>query len=412
MSRREVAVTGLGVIACNGIGAQDFWTSVRNGVGGAATIETFDVKDYPTRFACAVKGFDTAAHFDVKAARRVDRFSQFALVCARMAVKDSGLDLAALDLHRAGVIVGSGIGGIDTLESQLHTLVAKGPGRVSPFVIPKMILNMAAGEVSIEFGFRGPNFAISTACASSSHAVGEAAMNIRCGRADIMLAGGTEASITPLSFAGFCAIKALSTRNDAPARASRPFDRQRDGFVMGEGSAILVLEELEHARRRGAHVYGLLAGYGANADGFHITQPLPDGSGATRCMQLALEDAGLRPEQVDYINAHGTSTELNDKAETQAIKNVFGAHARTVSISSTKSMHGHTLGAAGAIEAAVCLLAMKHNVVPPTINYEEPDPDCDLDYTPNTAREKTVRVCQSNSFGFGGQNASLVFRKL
>lgn len=412
MSQRQVAVTGMGVIASNGIGLDNFWNAIKSGVGGFNVIDNFDISTYTTQIAGCVRDFNPEDYFDSKAIRRLDRFVQFAIAAGRMAAEDAGFKADPETAHRCGAIIGSGIGGIATFEEQMAMLEKRGPRRVSPFLIPKMIVNMAAGEVSIDLGLQGPNFCVSTACASSTHAIGEAAYYIRSGRADVMFSGGTEAAITPLGFAGFCSIKALSTRNDSPMTASRPFDKTRDGFVMGEGAAVLVLEELEHAKKRGAKIYGLVTGYGANADAYHITQPRPDGSGASECLKLAIEDAGIDPAEIDYINAHGTSTPLNDAAETKAIKVALGEeNARKVSISSSKSMTGHTLGAAGAIEAVVTLKAIEEGIVPPTINYETPDPECDLDYTPNKAKQRDIKHALSNSLGFGGHNATLAFSK-
>ncbi|MBI2874165.1 MAG: beta-ketoacyl-ACP synthase II [Firmicutes bacterium] len=409
MSRR-VVVTGMGILTPVGIGRESFWRSVCEGRSGIAPITRFDCSAYPTRIAGEVQGFEPLDYMDRKEARRLDRFTQFAIAATRMAIRDAALNLDAEDKDRVGVLIGSGIGGMETFETQYRLLVERGPERVSPFFVPMMIANMAAGHVAIDLGVSGPNTCVVTACASASHALGDAYKLIQRGAAEVMLAGGTEASITPLSLAGFCAARALSTRNDDPQAASRPFDQDRDGFVMGEGAGVLVLEDLEHARARNADILAEITGYGMNADAYHITQPAPDGKGSARCMQLALEDAGLKPEEIDYINAHGTSTDLNDRIETKAIKDIFRDHAHKVPISSTKSMTGHLLGAGGAVELAVCILAMNHQLIPPTINYEHPDPECDLDYVPNTARPAKVQTCLSNSFGFGGHNACLVVR--
>ncbi|AEF93958.1 3-oxoacyl-(acyl-carrier-protein) synthase 2 [Desulfotomaculum nigrificans CO-1-SRB] len=410
MSQR-VVITGIGVISPVGTGLENFWKALTSGVSGIARITRFDPSDYSTQIAGEVKEFDFSQFIDKKEARRMDRFAQFAVVAAGMAIEDAGLDLDAIDRDRTGVIVGSGIGGMETFEDQCKVLVNRGPNRISPFFVPMMIANMAAGQVAIKFGLRGPNITTLTACASSGNAIGDAFKLLQRGNADIVITGGTEAPITPLAVAGFCAMKAMSTNNDEPTKASRPFDAARDGFVMGEGSAMLVLETLEHAQRRGAHIYGEIVGYGSSCDAYHITAPDPEGSGAARAMQLSLADAGLQPEDVQYINAHGTSTPVGDAAEVGAIKKVFGAHAKKLAVSSTKSMTGHMLGAAGAIESVVSIMAIRDGIVPPTINYENPDPACDLDFVPNQARQMNVEVAISNSFGFGGHNVTLAFRK-
>lgn len=411
MSKKRVVVTGLGVISPVGSGKEKFWENLIAGNSGIGPITKFDASEMPTRIAGEVKDFNVLDFIDKKEARRMDLFTQYAVSAAKMAVNDSKLDLEKVDLTRVGVILGSGIGGISTLEEQHKVLLEKGPSRVSPFMTPMMIVNMAAGQISIHLGAKGPNFTVVTACASGTNAIGDAFKYIQRGDADIVLTGGTESSITPLSFAGFCSMKALSTRNDEPTKASRPFDKKRDGFVMGEGSAILVLESLEHALKRNAPIYAEVLGYAATADAHHITAPAPDGEGAARAMALAIQDAQIKPSDIDYINAHGTSTELNDKYETLAIKDVFGEASKNVLISSTKSMTGHLLGAAGAIELAAVCLAIKDDIVPPTINYEYPDPDCDLDYVPNKARKKVINYAMSNSLGFGGHNASIVLSK-
>jgi 3-oxoacyl-[acyl-carrier-protein] synthase II len=407
---RKVVITGMGVISPVGNDLDTFWNRLTNGVSGIRQIEHFDVSKYDCRIGGEVRNFDPKPFFNnPKDIRRTDRFAQMALAAAKMAMRDSGIDLERVNRDRFGVNVSSGIGGLKTLEDQHTTLLTKGPSRVSAFTIPMLISNMASGLISMEFGLKGPNLCIVTACATSNNAIGESWRTIKFGDADIFLAGGAEASIIPIGLAGFAAMKALSTRNDEPERASRPFDRDRDGFVMGEGAGILVVEELEHAKARGAKVYCELAGYGLSADAYHMTAPEPDGAGAARAMQLALDHAGLTPQQVDYVNAHATSTGLGDICETRAIKSVFGEHAKNgLSISSTKSMTGHLLGGAGAIEMAACALAMRDSIIPPTINLENPDPQCDLDYTPNVAKEKKVRVVLNNSFGFGGHNATLV----
>ncbi|HAG06681.1 MAG TPA: beta-ketoacyl-[acyl-carrier-protein] synthase II [Peptococcaceae bacterium] len=401
----------MGVISPVGTGLDTFWSALVNGVSGVREISRFDASQYRTRIAAEVTDFAPENYLDRKESRRMDRFTQFAVACAVMAVEDARLDLARVEKERIGVVFGSGVGGIQTLEEQAKILFTRGPDRVSPFFVPMMISNMAAGQIAMTFGFQGPNFTLVSACASSNHAIGDAFKIIQSGAADVVITGGAEAAITPLALAGFCAMKALSTRNDEPARASRPFDAERDGFVMGEGAAVLVLEGEEHARRRGARIYAEICGYGTSCDAYHITAPDPEGTGAARAMANAVADAGLRPEDIDYINAHGTSTPLNDRVETAAIKRVFGDHAYRLAVSSTKSMTGHLLGAAGGLEAVASVLTIFHQVIPPTINYEVPDPECDLDYVPNKARPARVRAVLSNGFGFGGQNASLVFRQ-
>lgn len=407
----RVVVTGMGVISPVGTGLDAFWSALVKGISGVREITRFDASGYRTRIAAEVPDFKPEEYLDRKEIRRMDRFTQFAIACARMAVEDARLDLAQVDRERAGVIFGSGIGGIETLEEQAKVLFTRGPDRISPFFVPMMISNIAAGQIAMALEFYGPNVTLVSACASSNHAIGDAFKVIQSGAADIIIAGGAEAAITPLALAGFCAMKATSTRNEEPARASRPFDAERDGFVMGEGAAALVLESEEHARRRGARIYAEICGYGMSCDAYHITAPDPEGLGAARAMANALADAGLRPEDIDYINAHGTSTPLNDRVETAAIKRVFGEHAHRLAVSSIKSMTGHLLGAAGGLEAVASVLTIVHQVIPPTINYEVPDPECDLDYVPNEARSQRVRAVLSNGFGFGGQNASLIFRR-
>jgi len=409
--KRRVVITGLGAITPLGEGIRDYWEALKAGRSGIDKITSFDTTGYSTRIGGEVRGFEPTAYLDRKEARRMDRFTQFAAAAARMAIEDAGLEMDREDPDRVGVVVGTGIGGIGTLMEQADVLREKGPDRVSPFFVPMMIANMAAGQVAILFGAKGPNTTVVTACASGNNAIGDAMRIIQRGEAEVMICGGSEAAFVPLAMAGFCTMKALSTRNEEPARACRPFDRERDGFVMGEGAGMIVLESLDHARSRGARIYAEMAGYGMTADAFHITAPAPEGEGGARSMLRALEDAGLPPSAVDYINAHGTSTPHNDRMETVAIKNVFGDHARKVAISSTKSMTGHLLGAAGAVELVACVLAINEGVIPPTINYEYPDPECDLDYVPNRAREARVEVALSNSFGFGGQNATLVVRR-
>lgn len=402
-------VTGIGAITPLGR-KQELWHNLLAGVSGAGPITHFDASEFPVQIACEVKGFDPAAFMDKKEARRMDRFCQLAVAAAHESLQDAGLAVTAANRDRIGVLVGSGIGGINTMEQQAKVLFEKGVGRVSPFFVPMLIPDMASGVIAILVGARGPNSCTVTACATGTHCLGDAFRIVARGDADVMLAGGTEAAIFPLGMGGFIAARALSTRNDEPQKASRPFDRERDGFVMGEGACVLVLEELSHALARGAHIYGEIVGYGATADAYHITQPAPGGEGAQRAMREALRDAGIQPEDVQYINAHGTSTPYNDKYETQAIRAVFGGHADSLAVSSTKALTGHLLGAAGAVEAAICLMALEHQTVPGTYNYEHPDPECDLDYVPNTARAMELRYAMSNSFGFGGHNAVLVMK--
>ncbi len=411
MTRRRVVVTGVGVVTPIGIGKDAFWASLVAGRSGVRRIQRFDPSQFDTQIAAEVLDFDPTAFMDRKDVRRNDRFVQFAYAAARMALDDAGFAITPHNASRVGVLIGSGIGGAETWETQHQTLLERGPGRVSPFFIPMIIINMASGIVSILTGARGPNSAVVTACATGGHAIGDAMRIIQRGEATAMLAGGTEAAITPLSVAGFCSMKAMSTRNHEPEKACRPFDAGRDGFVMGEGAGVVLLEDLEHALRREAHIYCELVGYGMSADAYHITQPDPEADGAARSMANALQDAGVDPAEVDYINAHGTSTPYNDRTETLAIKRVLGPHARRVAVSSTKSMTGHLLGAAGGVELIACALAIEHQVLPPTINYEVPDPDCDLDYVPNHARPAEVRTALSNAFGFGGHNATLVVRR-
>jgi 3-oxoacyl-[acyl-carrier-protein] synthase II len=406
---RRVVITGLGVVTPIGNTVETFWKNLTEGKSGIRKIQAFDTSDYDCQIAGEVRDFDPKGFFNnFKDARRTDRFTQLAMAAAKMSMQDSGIELDRVNRDRFGVLVSSGIGGLKTLEDQYSILMTKGPSRVSPFTIPMLISNMASGLISMEFGLRGPSMCIVTACATSNNAIGESWRMIKFGDADIFLAGGSEASIVTIGLAGFSAMKALSRRNDEPERASRPFDRDRDGFVMSEGSGVVVVEELEHAKARGAKIYCELSGYGLSADAYHITAPPPDGEGAVRAIKLALEHARISPEKVDYINAHATSTDIGDICETRAIKTVFGDHAYKVAISSTKSMTGHCLGGAGAVEMAACALAIRDGVIPPTINLENPDPQCDLDYTPNVAREKKVRVAVNNSFGFGGHNATLV----
>ena len=402
----------MGAITPLGLTVEELWQNLLAGKSGAGLITYFDASDYDTKFACEVKGFDAMKHMDRKLAQRTDLFTQYALYAAESALNDSGLKLETEDRERIGVVVGSGIGGMWTYHRQMETLwETKGPHRISPFFIPMMISDIAPGRISMRYGLKGPNYATTSACATSSHAVGDAFMLIQRGDADIMVTGGAEAAICPMGIGGFNAMKALSVRNDAPEKASRPFDVNRDGFVMGEGSGILVLEELGHAIRRGARIYAEMGGIGFTADAHHITEPAPGGEGAVRSMKQAISDSGLSPNDVDYINTHGTSTTVGDKNETAAIKTVFGERARSMAVNSTKSMIGHLLGAAGAVEAIATIKSICDSKVHPTINYETPDPECDLNYIPNTAREWSVNVAISNTFGFGGHNASLLFKK-
>jgi len=409
--KKRVVITGIGAITPVGIGKNNYWTSLRSGKSGISRITKFDISDYPTKIAGEVQGFDPNDYIDKKEAKRMDRFTQLAVAATREAYEDSGIKLENIDQHRFGVVLGSGIGGIETLEREYEKLLSKGPNRVSPFFIPMMISNIGAGQISMAFGAKGPNTTVVTACASSTNSIGEAFRLIQRGDADVMITGGAEASVTPLSIAGFCSMKAMSVRNDEPEKASRPFDRDRDGFVMGEGAGILILEEYQHAINRGAKIYAEMAGYGLSADAYHITTPAPEGEGAARSMSNALADAAISPEDIDYINAHGTSTPYNDKFETMAIKTVFGEHKNKVLVSSTKSMTGHLLGAAGGIEAIACILSIQDSFVPPTINYENPDPECDLNYVPNVGIDKTVNYTLSNSLGFGGHNATIIIKK-
>jgi len=409
---RRVVVTGMGVVTPLGNDLNTFWENLTAGACGIDKITNFDTSTFDTKIAGEVKNFDPTPAFPTpKEIRRTDRYSQFGVYAAWSALKDSGLDLDQENRDEIGVILGSGIGGLTTTTEQLSILLARGPGRVSPFTIPMLIGNMASGLVSMYFNLRGPNFATCSACATANHAIGEAWRTIKMNDAQIMFAGGSEAAVIPIGIAGFCAMRAMSTRNDDPKHASRPFDRDRDGFVMGEGTGVLVIEELEHAKKRGARIYCEIAGYGNTADAHHLTAPPPGGEGAARCMKMALRTGGLNLTDVSYINAHGTSTPQGDACETQAIKTVFGDHARKLVVSSTKGATGHMLGAAGAVEMAACALAIKNSVVPPTINYQNPDPECDLDYVPNTAREMSVNAIVNNSFGFGGHNASIAAKK-
>lgn len=408
---RRVVVTGLGLVSPLGIGTEETWQGVLAGRSGAAPITLFDASQHSSRFACEVKGFDPLRWVDKKDVKKMDRFIQFAVAAADFAVKDAGLVVDADNREAVGVLVGSGIGGFATIEREHETLLKHGPRRVSPFFIPASIVNLASGWISIRTGAKGPNSATCTACTTSAHAVGDSYRLIQRGEADVMIAGGSEAAITPLGVGGFAAMRALSTRNEEPEKASRPFDKDRDGFVIGEGAGILILEELETARRRGAKVYCELVGYGMSADAYHISAPCEDGDGAIRVMRKTLKDAGVPPDVVGYVNVHGTSTPAGDAVEVLAIKEVFGEHARRMPISSTKSMTGHLLGAAGGLEAGFAALALKHQVLPPTINHDNPDPQCDLDVVPNTARKASLDYALSNSFGFGGTNGALLFKR-
>ena len=411
MSLSRVVVTGLGVITPVGNNVNDFWASIVAGKSGVDRLTTFDPHQFDSKIAGEVKNYDPKATIPMKESRRMERFSQFAVTAAQEAFKDSGLDMSKEDPYEVGVLIGSGIGSLRIIEETHSIYLERGPEKFSPFMIPLLIINMASGWVSILLGLKGPNLAVVSACATGTHAIGEAFRMIQHGQAKAMIAGGTESCITPLGIGGFCALKALSKRNDDPQHASRPFDKERDGFVMGEGAGVVVLEELEHAKKRGATIYGEVVGYALNGDAFHMTAPHPEGEGAARCMASALKDAHLKPEEVTYINAHGTSTELNDKIETLAIKKTFGEHSKKVQISSTKSMTGHTLGAAGGIEFVACCLSLKDQTLHPTINQTSKDPECDLDYIPNTARKTNVEACLSNSLGFGGHNTSLIVKK-
>lgn len=408
---RRVVVTGMGAITPLGLDVASFWEGLKSGQNGVALITSFDPTGQPVRFAAEVKGFSPENYLERKEARRMDRFTQFAIAATKEALAHSGLQITDENRTRIGTLIASGIGGLQTLEEQHRVFLERGPDRVSPFLIPMMIANMASGQVAIQFGLQGPCTAVVTACAAGTNAIGDAWEIIRRGDADVMIAGGTEAAITPLALASFANARALSTRNDDPEHASRPFDAERDGFVMGEGAGVLVLEELEHALQRGAPILAEITGYAMTADAYHITAPDPEGDGARRVMELAMRKAGVAPDEVDYINAHGTSTPANDRLETLAIKRAFGKHAYRLAISSTKSMTGHLLGAAGAVEAIATVLAIQHQTAPPTINYQVPDPECDLDYVPNTARPMKIDIALSNSFGFGGHNATLVFKR-
>ena len=412
MSRRRVVITGLGLISPVGNTVDDGWANVRGGVSGISTIDTFDVSAFSTHFAGLVRNFDVGQYLEPKEARKCDPFIHYGIAACVQAIKDAGLEIDEAGSHRIGVAMGSGIGGVSTIEVNHSKWLESGPRRISPFFVPATIINMISGHVSIMYGLRGPNLGIVTACTTSTHCIGLAGRLIQTGDADVMLAGGAEYATTPLGLGGFCAARALSTRNDDPQRASRPWDRDRDGFVLSDGSGCVVLEEYERAKARGARIYAELAGFGMSADAHHMTAPAEDGQGAYRCMQNALNDAGLSPDQIQYINAHGTSTPLGDVAETVAIKRAFGDAAKRLAVSSTKSTTGHMIGAAGAVEAIFTILALRDQVVPPTINLENQDPACDLDYTPNTARDAKLDAALSNSFGFGGTNGTVVFKRL
>ena len=411
MGNNRVVITGIGVVTPIGSDKETFWRSLVEGKSGVGRTQSFDVSKFSSQIAGEVRDFDPAGLIAGKDLKRMDRFVQFAVVSANEALNDAGINVENEDANRIGVVIGSGIGGLSTIEQQYTVLLEKGPGRLSPFFIPMLIVDMASGQVSIRFGLKGPNSCTATACASGTHAIGDSFRMLQYGDADVMLAGGAEAAITRLGVGGFCSMKALSTRNNEPEKASRPFDRERDGFVIGEGGGGAILETLEHATRRKARIYAEIVGYGLTGDAYHITAPAPGGDGAARAMESALSDAELSAEDVDYINAHGTSTPMNDKFETTAIKKVFGDHAYKLFISSTKSMTGHLLGASGGVELAACILALEKGIIHPTINYEYPDPDCDLNYVPKTAVEKDVKVVMSNSLGFGGHNATIILKK-
>ena len=409
--RRRVVVTGMGLVIPTGIGVETAWKNVCEGKSGIGLLTRFDTNGFETKIAAEVKNFNPELYIDKKEIKRMDLFVQYAIAATKEALEDAQLAITPENSEKIGVIVGTGLGGLPTLEKYHKILLERGPGRISPFFIPMLIANLASGHIAIQFGPKGPNTCVVTACATGAHCIGDAFRAIVYGDAEAMIAGGTEANITPLTIGGFNAMKALSTKNDEPEKACRPFEKNRDGFVVAEGAGIVILEELQFALKRNAKIYGELVGYGYTGDAYHITAPSPDGDGAVRCMRMAIKDAGLKPEDVDYINAHGTSTPLNDLTETIAIKAVFGDHAKKVPISATKSMTGHLLGAAGSTEAIFTLLAIRDGIMPPTINYEEPDPQCDLDYVPNVARRQPLNIAMSNAFGFGGTNATLIFRK-
>ena len=408
---KRAVITGVGAVTPVGIGKDEMWKNIKDGVSGIGIISKFDPTDFACRVAAEVKDFDVTKYIEKKEAKRMDLFVQYAVAAAKMAVEDAGIDMSAEDPTRCGVIAGSGIGGIGTLCEQHKKLLDRGPSKVSPFMIPMMISNMAVGQIAIAFNCKGVNLTTVSACASGTDAIGQALLAIRRGDAEVIFAGGSEATINELALAGFASMKALTTRNDTPDKACSPFDKNRDGFIMGEGAGIMIIEELEHAKKRGAHIIAELVGYGSTNDAYHITAPAPEGEGGARCMELAVKDAGIEPEAVDYINAHGTSTPYNDKFETAAIKTVFKDHAYKLAVSSTKSMTGHMLGAAGGVEGIITALAIEDDYLPPTINYETPDPECDLDYVPNKGREAKINYAVSNSLGFGGHNASIVLKR-
>lgn len=409
--RRRVVVTGMGLVIPTGIGVKTSWKNVCEGSSGIGHLTRFDTTGFETKIAGEVKGFDPELYIEKKEIKKMDLFIQYALGATKEALEDAQLKVTPENCEQIGVIVGTGLGGLPTIEKYHKVLLERGPSRITPFFIPMLIANLASGQIAIQFGTKGPNTCVVTACATGAHCIGDAFRAIIYGDAEAMIAGGTEANITPLTIGGFNAMKALSTRNDVPQKACRPFEKNRDGFVVAEGAGIIILEELGFALRRNAKIYGEVVGYGYTGDAYHITAPPPDGEGAVRCMRMAIKDAGMKPEEIEYINAHGTSTQLNDLTETLAIKTVFGEHARKIPISATKSMTGHLLGAAGSTEAIFTLLAIQDGIIPPTINYDEPDPECDLDYVPNVARRKSLQVGMSNAFGFGGTNATLIFRK-
>lgn len=413
MSKERIVITGIGVISPFGDGVVPFWDALIHGKNGIGKVSLFDASELNCQVAAECKDFDATKYMDHKEVKRSDRYTHFAVAAAKLAMQDAGLNESNLIPERFGVLIGSGVGGMDTIETQARAFIERGPRRVSPFMIPNLLANMSSGVVAIALGAKGVNFSVVSACATGTHAIGEALLHLQAGREDVILAGGSEAAVTPLAFAGFCAMKAMATNfNDEPQRASRPFDADRCGFVMGEGAGVIALERYDHAVARGAHIYCEISGYGATCDAYHITSPDIEGRGLSQCLARTLEDANLNPEDVDYINAHGTSTPYNDKFETAAIHKVFGEHAKKLMVSSTKSMTGHMLGAAGAIEAAVCAKTIETGIVPPTINYEHPDPDCDLDYVPNIARESPVKVAISTNLGFGGHNGALLFNKM
>jgi 3-oxoacyl-[acyl-carrier-protein] synthase II len=408
---KRVVITGMGIISPLGIGVEKNWEAICQTKSGIGPITKFDTTEFASKIAGEVKGFNPEDYMDKKEVKKMDAFIQYALASGKMALEDSQLKIDESNADRVGVLVGAGIGGLSTIEKYHSILLEKGPKKISPFFIPMLIVNLAPGQISIYFGARGPNSSVVTACATGNHSIGEAFRIIQRGDADAMIAGGAESVITPLAVGGFCSMKALSTRNDEPERASRPFEKDRDGFIIAEGAGVLILEDLQHALKRGANIHAEIIGFGCNGDAYHISAPSPNGIGAAKCMEISMKDAGINYDEVDYINAHGTSTPLNDMSETMAMKKVFKDHAKKVAVSSTKSMTGHLLGAAGGVEAIYSVLAIKHGVIPPTTNYETPDPECDMDYVPNTPREAKVRVVMSNSFGFGGTNATLIFKE-